>query len=106
MKFQRGLALLFALFLFACQPATPPTVTIIDGDQVITLQTEERVVSALLMQAGITLNPSDTVFANGSPAAIDQIVEKDPITLQVRRAVTGTIKKSKMTRSPSRSAVR
>jgi len=91
MKFQRGLALLFALFLFACQPATPPTVTIIDGDQVITLQTEERIVSALLVQAGITLNPSDTVFANGSPAAIDQIVENDPITLQLRRAVTVTI---------------
>jgi uncharacterized protein YabE (DUF348 family) len=91
MKFQRGLALLLTFFLFACQPVTPPTVTIIDGDQVITLQTEERAVSALLMQAGITLDPGDHVFANGFPAAIDQKVENDPIILQVRRAVTATL---------------
>jgi hypothetical protein len=80
--------LLLAFFLFACQPATPPTVRIIDGEQVTTLQTEERVVSALLIQAGITLEPYDDVLLNGCPVdALDQRIEDDPITLQIRRAV-------------------
>jgi resuscitation-promoting factor RpfB len=92
MKPIRWLVLAAALFLFACQPATPPTVTIIDGEQVATLQTEERVVSALLIQAGITLDLYDDVLLNGHPVgALDQRIEDDPITLQIRRSVTVNI---------------
>ena len=92
MKFNRGLILFLAFVLFACQPAIPPTVTIIDGDQVITLQTEERVVSALLIQAGITLNLYDDVLSNGRQiGSLDQRIEDNPITLQIRRAVTVTL---------------
>lgn len=92
MRLLHWLVLVAAVFLFACQPVTPPTVTIIDGDQVITLQTEERVVSALLIQAGITLELYDDVLSNGYPVdALDQRIEDDPITLQIRRAVTITI---------------
>ena len=36
MKINRVLALVFAFFLFACQPTTPLAVTIIDQDKVIT----------------------------------------------------------------------
>ena len=91
MKSPRGLALFLAFFLFACQPATPPTVTIIDGDQVITLQTDERVPSAILAQAGIALNPNDRLLLNGLPIAPNSPVANSPITLQLRRAVAITI---------------
>lgn len=80
----------FCLFLIACQPATPPTVTIIDGDQIVTLRTDERVPSALIAQAGITLNENDSVLSDGYFIALDQPADKDPITLQIRRAATVT----------------
>ena len=80
------------LLLIACQPASLPVVTVLDGEQVITLQTDERLLSALLIQAGITLNLHDNVLVNGKPAAsLDQRIEETPLTLQIRRAVTGTL---------------
>ena len=92
MKSIHWLAVAIAFFLFACQPANTPTVTIIDGEKVTTLQTEERVVSALLIQAGITLELHDDVLSNGRPVdALDQRIEDDPITLQIRRAVPVTV---------------
>jgi uncharacterized protein YabE (DUF348 family) len=88
----RRLTLVLVLLLAACQPAPLPTVTIVDGRQVITLQIEERVLSALLSQAGITLNLHDDVLVNGKPAAsLDERVETTPLTLQIRRAVTVTL---------------
>jgi len=91
MKLYRGLVALLGFFLFACQPTTPPTVTIIDGDQVITLQTEERVPVAILAQAGITLNPNDRILVNGQLASPELPITNYPITLQLRHAVTMTI---------------
>jgi len=99
MKLNRGLALVFIFSLFACQPTTPPAVTIIDNGNLITLQTDERVPSALLNQAGITLNPKDRVLLNGLPIALDQPItnpstssgQRSPITLQIRRAVNLTL---------------
>ena len=92
MKFSQALALAFTLFIFACQPVTsPPTVMIVDGDQVVTLQTEERVVSALLIQAGITLEIEDNIFVNGFPATLDQRIAHGPINIEVRRAAAVTI---------------
>jgi uncharacterized protein YabE (DUF348 family) len=100
MKLARLLAFTFVAFLSSCQPTnTLPTVIIIDNDQVITLQTNERVPSALLEQAGITLKPNDRVLLNGLPIAIDQPItthstssgQRSPITLQTRRAIPITI---------------
>lgn len=91
MKFNRGWVLFLASFLFACQPASPPTVTIMDGDQITTLQTEERVPSALVTQAGIMLNASDRILSRGFSIAPDQPIDDDSITLQIRRAVTLTL---------------
>lgn len=91
MRLPRGLALCIAFFLLACQPAPLPTVTVIDGDQVITLQTEERVPSAILTQAGIPITSNDRILFNGSPVQPDLPVTNLPITLQLRRAVPVTI---------------
>ncbi len=99
MKPARMLAFTLAFFLFACQPATHPFVTIIDKDKIITLQTDERIPSMLLKQAGITLDPKDRVLVNGLPVDINQPVtrsanqqiSKSVITLQVRHAVNLTI---------------
>jgi len=89
MKSLRLLA--FAFFLFACQPSAPPTITIVDNDKIITLQTEERVPLAILAQAGVTLNSNDHVLSNGLPAALDQPIANNKITLQIRRAVNLTL---------------
>jgi uncharacterized protein YabE (DUF348 family) len=99
MKLNRGLVLAFAFFLLACQPTTSPTVTIIENDKVLTLQTSERVPSVLLNQAGITLNPNDRMLLNGLPIAPEEPITNPstgsgqpyPITLQIRRAVLLTI---------------
>jgi uncharacterized protein YabE (DUF348 family) len=89
MKSARVLALAF--FLLACQPTALPTVTIIDNEQIITLQTNERVPSAVIDQAGITINSSDRVLLNGLPIAPDQSITNYPITLQIRRGIPITI---------------
>jgi len=91
MRLNRRLFLGIALFLFACQPTTPPTVTIIDNDKVITLQTEKRVPSALITQAGITLNTNDRILSNGLPVQLELPITNYPITLQIRRAVNLTL---------------
>src|SRR5215208_8241642 len=91
MKRYHWLAFTPVVFLFACQPFTPPTVTIIDNHQAITLQTDERVPLALLNQAGLTLNPDDRVLSNGLPILLDQPITNYPISLQIRRAVGLTL---------------
>jgi uncharacterized protein YabE (DUF348 family) len=93
MKFARLSALVASFLLFACQPTTHPTVTIIDNGKISILQTDERIPSALLKRAGITLNPDDRVLLNGLSIALHQPITTDPITLQTRRAVTVTLVK-------------
>ena len=97
MKLNRGLALAFIFLLVACQPSPPPpTVTIIDNDNIISLQTDQRVPSAILAQVGITLNPNDRLLVNGLTSAPGQpisssLVSNSPITLQLRRSVPLTV---------------
>jgi uncharacterized protein YabE (DUF348 family) len=88
---KRFCALAVAFMLFACQPPALPSVTIIDNDKIIRLQTDERVPVTLLAQAGLTLNPSDRVLLNGVPVASDQLIANSPITLQIRRAIPITL---------------
>src|SRR6185503_19113762 len=78
-------------FVFACQPALPPTITIIDNDKTITLKTDERIPSILLTQAGLTLNPNDRFLLNGLTIAPDQPIADTPITLQIRHAIAITL---------------
>jgi uncharacterized protein YabE (DUF348 family) len=84
--------LVVVVLLVACQSGPPPpTITIIDNNQVITLQTSQRVPSTILTQAGITLNPSDRLLLNGIPIVPDQPITNYSITLQIRRAVPLTV---------------
>ena len=91
MRFARLLAVAIILLLTTCQPAPSPTVTIINDDRIITLQTSERVPSALLSQAGITLNSNDRLLLNGLPTVLDEPITTYPITLQIRRATPLTL---------------
>jgi len=91
MKYAHLLAFTTLLFLLACQPTTSATVTIIDNNKVLTLQTNERVPSALLDQAGINFNTNDRLLLNGLPIALDQPITTYPITLQLHRAIPITI---------------
>jgi len=96
MKLNRWLTFVFAFFLFACQPTSHPTITIIDNDKIISLQTNERIPSAMISRAGIILNPNDRVLSNGLSIVLDQPISNSPIsnpliTLQIRRAVTVTL---------------
>ena len=83
--------MLFVIFLSACQPTVQPTVTILDQGGVITLQTAERVPTALLAQAGIKLNPEDRLLANGIPVPLDRSLPDTPLTLQTQHAVAITL---------------
>jgi resuscitation-promoting factor RpfB len=91
MKMNRGLVIAFSFLLFACQPANFPTIRILDNDKVITLQTNERVPSAILSQARITFNANDRLLVNGLPGGPDQAITNYPVTLQLRRAIPLTI---------------
>ena len=91
MKRYHWLAFILVFFLFGCQPSTPSTITIIDQDKTITLQTDERVLLEILNKAGLTLHPDDRVLANGLPISLDQPITNYPITLQIRRAVPLTL---------------
>ena len=91
MKISPKLALVFTLLLVSCQPAVLPTVTIIDNDQVVTLQTKERKPSVLISQAGWTLSPNDRVISKGIVVAPDLSIDQDPIMIQIRRARTVTL---------------
>lgn len=96
MKLNHGLVLAFTFLLLACQPTNSPKVTIIDNEQIIVLQTTERIPLTLLSQAGITLNSNDRVLANGLPVPPDQpitnlLLPDSPLTIQIRRAVPLTI---------------
>lgn len=87
----RLLAALLVVIVIACQPTPSPTVTIVDNDKVFTLQTNQRIPSVILNQAGISLSTDDRLLLNGLPITLDQSIGSYPVTLQVRRALTMTI---------------
>jgi resuscitation-promoting factor RpfB len=87
MKFPHWLAFATIIFLSTCQSPISPTVTIIDNDKIMVLQTDERIPLALLNQAGLTLNPNDGILLNGLRITTpDQPITNYPITVQIRRA--------------------
>ena len=78
--------------LFACQPQSKQTITIIDSSQIHQLITAERIPASLLTQTGIHLAANDIVLLNGKPVMLDQSMTTTPTyTLQVQRAVALTV---------------
>ena len=85
-----------AFLLFACQPAASQNVTIIDGDQILTLQTDERIPATILQQAGMSITSNDAILLNGLPSAHDHpisnsLLSNSRLVLQIRRAVPVTL---------------
>lgn len=92
MKDLRWLAPVILLFLLACQPQFPISVTITEGSQVRTLITNEHIPAQIMAQAGIVLAPKDQVLFNGDAVPLDQpIPSAKRYTFQIRRAVTLTV---------------
>ncbi len=92
MKFIRWLALLPGLALFACQPSFPSTITILDGNQIHTIESSDRIPLSLLTQAGVIPQPFDRVLFNGTLLPLDQpLQDADFVQLQLRRAMPLTI---------------
>jgi uncharacterized protein YabE (DUF348 family) len=78
--------------MIACQQKQPASVIIIDGENIYTLETSERMPLALLSQAGITLQQNDRVLLNGGTISVEQpLPQTGFVQLQIRRAVTVTL---------------
>ncbi|MBA4379813.1 MAG: hypothetical protein C0393_03870 [Anaerolinea sp.] len=77
------------LFIVSCQAQTAKNpIIILDGGQVYTLASIERLPAELLTQAEITIAPADGVLFQGQAIPLDQpLPEAKSYTLQVRRAV-------------------
>ena len=88
MKYFRWLAWALGLTLLACQPSIPSTIIIIDGGKIIPLQTEERIPTNFLSLANISITSKDQVFSRGSSIPLDQPLDKQSNTIEIRRAVT------------------
>ena len=85
----RWLVFVSFVFLSACEPNFPITVTIIDGEQIRTVITNNRLPTALFTQIGVILGSSDRVMLNGLTIQLDQSLPSvKTYTLQIRRAVT------------------
>ncbi|MDP1716240.1 MAG: ubiquitin-like domain-containing protein [Anaerolineales bacterium] len=92
MKLFRWLALWLILILSACQLNNQAPITILDGNNILKIESSERVPLILLTEAGIAPQPKDRVLFNGSAVPMDQpITTNNPIQLQLRRAVTLTL---------------
>lgn len=82
---------IMSLVLVSCQPQPLPSVIILDGEQVHTLQTDERTPADLLTEAGIVLTPADQLLVNGLPFPPGQTLPAGIDTLQIRRALSVTL---------------
>ena len=76
-----------ALVLFACQPTAQQAITILDGDNIVSVQSAERVPAAILAEAGISFAPEDRILLNGLPIQPEVPITNNSFTLQLRRAV-------------------
>jgi resuscitation-promoting factor RpfB len=90
MNYPFRLACTFLFFLTACQPLSS-TVTILDGGQTQSVESNQKALLPLLIQAGITLGTNDRVLVNGSETPLDQSALPDSPTIQILRAVALTL---------------
>ena len=91
---KRIVACLFLfLALVACQPETQPTtVSIVDGEKIITLQPKAVAAAAIVAEAGFKLSPTDKLYFNGFELPADYNLPAGASgTLQIRHALTVTL---------------
>jgi uncharacterized protein YabE (DUF348 family) len=93
------------IFVFAaCQPRTIP-VTILDGEQVISISTVKTIPAEILSAASVTLGPNDRLLFLGTATPLNvALPEAKSYTLVVRRAVTVTVVTPEGTRTLQTSA--
>ena len=82
---------IFYLFMTSCQPVSPTTIMILDGDEIFSVTDDGRILADLLAASAISLSPADQFLANGLPLPIDQPLPPGFSSLQIRRAVTVTL---------------
>jgi uncharacterized protein YabE (DUF348 family) len=91
MKYLCWLTCTVLFFLTACQPLSS-SVTIIDGDRIQHITSDEKALKPLLIQAGIILGPNDRALVNGVNTALNKTkLQADKLTIQIRRAVILTL---------------
>ncbi|MBL8088742.1 MAG: DUF348 domain-containing protein [Anaerolineales bacterium] len=88
MKQFRKFMFLSVLFLFACQSSASAQITIIDGENISTVESSQRVPLLILSEAGIPIQPTDKVFANGILIPLDKTINSNFIQLQIQRTKT------------------
>lgn len=87
MKSIHKLAYVTFLFLFSCQPNKPTLITIIDGENIFSINTSQRVPFFILTEAGISFQPNDSVLVNGVAYQLDEAVDENIFQIQLRRAI-------------------
>jgi uncharacterized protein YabE (DUF348 family) len=90
MKYFGWLACAFLLLLTACQPQSS-NVTILDGGQILQVQSSDGSLTSILEKEGITLGANDRVLVDGVNTPLDQSIPSGATTIQIRRAVTLTL---------------
>jgi len=91
MKSLRKSVFVLLLFLFACQPKAQTQFTIIDGENIIPIQTSQHVPLLILSEAGISIQPTDRVLVNGIPFVLDETISSDSFQMQLRRTMNVTL---------------
>jgi uncharacterized protein YabE (DUF348 family) len=85
-KIQKLIYITF-LFLLSCQPNQTTPITILDGENIVSLNTSQRVPLLILSEVGITTLPTDRVLVNGIQFKLNENIPFDSFQMQVRRAV-------------------
>jgi uncharacterized protein YabE (DUF348 family) len=90
---KRLLCFVIGVVLTACQPQVIKTkVTILDGDKMISLQSESSTPADFIAQAGLPLSPADRILFKGGDLPLDFGLPKGgTYTIQIRRAHTLTL---------------
>ena len=83
------LLLVGVITLSACQPTAPPapTVTIVDGEKIMTVGRSVTTPAALLISAGLSFSPEDKILANGQAVSPDSTLPENVDIIQLRHAI-------------------
>lgn len=96
MKYAILAALVGTIMLSSCQPTSPESshVTILDGENILSVERTLNTPSALLISAGVSFLPEDMVLVNGIPVSPDSPLPEGDVVIQIRPAVPVTFTKN------------